>query len=138
MQDPIQAPPGTTRQAGLYTADRAARTCWLGCPGFLYYLAARDAKLSFSPVPSTWLLPPRPHLTSPKVLKSSKPRSKCQFSQGAVRCVIIPIVKTHQTQLHSTQSWSATGLRGRKVKIINCTKQSIIEHKRSNKINNRT
>ncbi|GFT76672.1 hypothetical protein TNCV_3134991, partial [Trichonephila clavipes] len=34
MQDPIQAPPGTTRQAGLYTpADRAARTCWLGCPG---------------------------------------------------------------------------------------------------------
>ncbi|GFX62106.1 hypothetical protein TNCV_2228321 [Trichonephila clavipes] len=60
-------------------ADRAARTCWP--------------------------LPPRPHLTSPKVLKSSKPRSKCQFSQGAVRCVIIPIVKTHQTQLHSTQSW---------------------------------
>ncbi|GFX14451.1 hypothetical protein TNCV_1616341 [Trichonephila clavipes] len=35
------------------------------------------------------------HLTSPKVLKSSKFRSKCQFSQGAVRCVIIPIVKTH-------------------------------------------
>ncbi|GFS70780.1 hypothetical protein TNCV_571251 [Trichonephila clavipes] len=50
--------------------------------------------------------------------QSSKPRSKCQFSQGAVRCVIIPIVKTHQTQLHSTQSWSATGLRGRKIKII--------------------
>ncbi|GFU59070.1 hypothetical protein TNCV_2933661 [Trichonephila clavipes] len=21
-------------------ADRAARTCWLGCPGLLYYLAA--------------------------------------------------------------------------------------------------
>ncbi|GFX46031.1 hypothetical protein TNCV_1919981 [Trichonephila clavipes] len=35
MQDPIQAPPGATRQA-----DRAARTCWLGCPGLLYYLAA--------------------------------------------------------------------------------------------------
>ncbi|GFV59417.1 hypothetical protein TNCV_235731 [Trichonephila clavipes] len=26
--------------------------------------------------------------------------------------------ETHQTQLHSTQSWSATGLRGRKIKII--------------------
>ncbi|GFW00103.1 hypothetical protein TNCV_3568901 [Trichonephila clavipes] len=26
-------------------ADRAARTCWLGCPGLLYYLAALDAKL---------------------------------------------------------------------------------------------
>ncbi|GFX09456.1 hypothetical protein TNCV_4698421 [Trichonephila clavipes] len=58
------------------------------------------------------------HLTSPKILRSSKPRSKCQFSQGAVRCVIIPKVKNHQTQLHSTQSWSATGLRGRKIKII--------------------
>ncbi|GFV86007.1 hypothetical protein TNCV_203871 [Trichonephila clavipes] len=47
-------------------ADRVARTCWLGCPGLLYYLAAGDAKLSFSPVPSTWPLPPRPHLISPK------------------------------------------------------------------------
>ncbi|GFT52040.1 hypothetical protein TNCV_4999281 [Trichonephila clavipes] len=30
MQNPIQAPPGTTRQAGLYTKRdyRAARTCW--------------------------------------------------------------------------------------------------------------
>ncbi|GFW43709.1 uncharacterized protein TNCV_4770581 [Trichonephila clavipes] len=36
---------------------------------------------------------------------------------ATVCCVIIPIVKTHQTQLHSTQSWSATGLRGRKIKI---------------------
>ncbi|GFU70752.1 hypothetical protein TNCV_493151 [Trichonephila clavipes] len=51
-------------------ADRAARTCWLGCPGLLYYLAARDAKLSFSPVPSTWPLPPRPHLTNPKDIPS--------------------------------------------------------------------
>ncbi|GFT11578.1 hypothetical protein TNCV_4356171 [Trichonephila clavipes] len=42
--------------------------------------------------------------TPPKVLRSSKPRSKCQFSQGAVCCVIIPIVKNHQTPLHSTQS----------------------------------
>ncbi|GFV48469.1 hypothetical protein TNCV_3416231 [Trichonephila clavipes] len=74
-------------------ADRAARTCWLGCPGLLYYLSARDAKLSFSPVPSTWPLPPRPYLTSPKVLRSSTPRSKCQFSQGAVCFVIIPKVK---------------------------------------------
>ncbi|GFV37403.1 hypothetical protein TNCV_3956501 [Trichonephila clavipes] len=63
-------------------ADRAAKTSWLGCPGLLYYLAARDAKLSFSPVPSTWPLSRRPHLTSPKILKSLKPRSKCQFSQG--------------------------------------------------------
>ncbi|GFV55396.1 hypothetical protein TNCV_146691 [Trichonephila clavipes] len=53
---------------------------------------------------------------SPKVLRSSKPHSKCQFSQEAVCCVIIPKVKKHQTQLHSTQSWSATGLRGRKNK----------------------
>ncbi|GFW06335.1 hypothetical protein TNCV_38091 [Trichonephila clavipes] len=37
---------------------------------------------------------------------------------STVCCVIIPIVKTHQTQLHSSQSWSATGLRGRKIKII--------------------
>ncbi|GFT73325.1 hypothetical protein TNCV_4009441 [Trichonephila clavipes] len=68
-------------------------------------------KTQLSPVPSTWPLPPRPHLTSPKVLRSSTPRSKCQFSQGAVCCVVIPVVKNHQTQLHSTQSWSATGLR---------------------------
>ncbi|GFY13870.1 hypothetical protein TNCV_986421 [Trichonephila clavipes] len=71
-------------------------------------------KTQLFPVPSTWPPPPRPLLTSPKVLKSSKPRSKCQISQGAVRCVIIPKVKKHQTQLHSTQSWSATGLRGEK------------------------
>ncbi|GFX25550.1 hypothetical protein TNCV_1408161 [Trichonephila clavipes] len=50
-------------------------------------------KTQLSPVPSTWPLPPRPHLTSPKFLKSSKPRSKCQFFRGAVRCVIIPRVK---------------------------------------------
>ncbi|GFV04184.1 hypothetical protein TNCV_918051 [Trichonephila clavipes] len=54
--------------------------------------------------------------TSPKVLRSSKLHSKYQFSQGAVCYVIIPKVKKHQTQLHSTQSWSATGLRGRKNK----------------------
>ncbi|GFX05160.1 hypothetical protein TNCV_1958161 [Trichonephila clavipes] len=47
-----------------------------------------------------------------------------QFSQGAVRCVIIQIVKNHQTQLHSTQSWSATGLRGRKTKIISGTQKN--------------
>ncbi|GFU85761.1 hypothetical protein TNCV_1791171 [Trichonephila clavipes] len=47
----------------------------------------------------------KPHLTSPKIIRSSTPRSNCQFSQGAVCCVIIPIVKKHQTQLHSTQSW---------------------------------
>ncbi|GFW95736.1 hypothetical protein TNCV_19671 [Trichonephila clavipes] len=95
-------------------ADRAARTCWLGCPKAPCTIWRPETQNSaFSPVPSTCPLPQDP-LTSPKVLKSSKPRSKCQFSQGAVRCVIIPIVKTHQTQLHFTQSWSATGLRGRK------------------------
>ncbi|GFW99212.1 hypothetical protein TNCV_3009801 [Trichonephila clavipes] len=57
-----------------------------------------------------WPLPPRPQLTSPKVLRSLKPHSKCQFSQGGVCCVIIPVVENHQTQLHSTQFWSATGL----------------------------
>ncbi|GFV42936.1 hypothetical protein TNCV_4954461 [Trichonephila clavipes] len=36
------------RQAGLYTKNRAARTCWLG-PGSCTIWP--DAKLSFSPVP---------------------------------------------------------------------------------------
>ncbi|GFT95397.1 hypothetical protein TNCV_3326671 [Trichonephila clavipes] len=91
-------------------ADTAARTCWLGCPRLLYYLEARDAKLSFSPVPSKWSLSPRPHLISQKAFRSLKPHSKCQFSQGAVCCVTIPVVKNHHTQLHYSQFWSATAL----------------------------
>ncbi|GFU64512.1 hypothetical protein TNCV_2526271 [Trichonephila clavipes] len=35
-------------------ADRAARTRWPGRPGPSHHPAARDAKLSFSPAPSTW------------------------------------------------------------------------------------
>ncbi|GFU67677.1 hypothetical protein TNCV_3196741 [Trichonephila clavipes] len=54
--------------------------------------------------------------TSPVQGPQSSNPAKCQFSQGTVRCVIIPKVKKHQTQLHSTLSWSATGLRGRKIK----------------------
>ncbi|GFU87548.1 hypothetical protein TNCV_2934701 [Trichonephila clavipes] len=53
-----------------------------------------------------------------KGLQKFKTPLPVPISQGAVRCVIIPIVKTHQTQLHSTQSWSATELRGREIKII--------------------
>ncbi|GFU32614.1 hypothetical protein TNCV_4876691 [Trichonephila clavipes] len=68
-------------------------------------------------------------ITSPKILRSSKPRSQCQVSQGAVRCVVIPVVKNHQTQLHSTQSWSATGLRGRKNKDNKERKVLPMEHK---------
>ncbi|GFQ68135.1 hypothetical protein TNCT_375341 [Trichonephila clavata] len=60
-------------------------------------------KTQISPVPSTWPLPPRPHLTSPKVLRSLKRRSKCQFSKGAVCCVVIPVVKnkSDSTSFHS-------------------------------------
>ncbi|GFU15211.1 hypothetical protein TNCV_3937721 [Trichonephila clavipes] len=47
---------------------------------------------------------PPPQSKGPQKFKTPP---KCQFSQGAVRCVIIPKVKNHQTQLHSTQSWSA-------------------------------
>ncbi|GFS83403.1 hypothetical protein TNCV_1059711 [Trichonephila clavipes] len=43
----------------------------------------------FSPVPSTWSLPPRPHLTSPKILKFKTPCPSASFP-GVVRCVIIP------------------------------------------------
>ncbi|GFX96304.1 hypothetical protein TNCV_2291921 [Trichonephila clavipes] len=74
-------------------------------------------KTQLSPVPSTWPLPPRPHLTSPKILRSSKPAPSASVPRGAVRCVIIPKSENHQTQLHATQSWSATGLRVRKIKI---------------------
>ncbi|GFT94691.1 hypothetical protein TNCV_434971 [Trichonephila clavipes] len=36
-------------------------------------------KTQLSPVPSTWPPPPRPHLTSPQVLKSSKPAPSARF-----------------------------------------------------------
>ncbi|GFT62804.1 hypothetical protein TNCV_2673621 [Trichonephila clavipes] len=50
-QDPIQAPPELQDRRDYTPADRAAGACWLGCPGLLYHLAARDVKLSFSLVP---------------------------------------------------------------------------------------
>ncbi|GFV38549.1 hypothetical protein TNCV_3224551 [Trichonephila clavipes] len=61
----------------------------------LYYLARPETQkpqlFSCTPHMAASL---QDHLTiSPKVLKSSKPRSKCQISQEAVRCVIIPKVK---------------------------------------------
>ncbi|GFU09380.1 hypothetical protein TNCV_143621 [Trichonephila clavipes] len=47
-----------------------------------------------------------------------KTRSKCQFSQGAVRCVIIPIVKTSSdtTSFHSVLVCHRTSWQ--KIKII--------------------
>ncbi|GFT16879.1 hypothetical protein TNCV_2782811, partial [Trichonephila clavipes] len=55
--------------------------------------------------------------TSPLVQRSSEVQNPLQVPvfQEQSCCVIIPRVKKHQTQLHSTQSWSATGLRGRKI-----------------------
>ncbi|GFX80416.1 hypothetical protein TNCV_177551 [Trichonephila clavipes] len=66
-------------------ADRAARTCWLGCPGLLYYWRPGDAKSAFLLIPSiTWPPPPRPHLTSPKVLKSSNPAPSARYRKQSV------------------------------------------------------
>ncbi|GFS85686.1 hypothetical protein TNCV_222391 [Trichonephila clavipes] len=52
MQDPH---PGTTwnyKTGGIiHQLDRAARTCWLGCPGLLHSSGGLRRKLSFSPVP---------------------------------------------------------------------------------------
>ncbi|GFU36815.1 uncharacterized protein TNCV_1920261 [Trichonephila clavipes] len=45
------------------------------------------------------------------------PAPSASFPKEQSVCVIILIVKKHQTQLHSTQSWPATGLRGKKRKI---------------------
>ncbi|GFW40986.1 hypothetical protein TNCV_4089851 [Trichonephila clavipes] len=38
-------------------------------------------KTQLSPVPSTWPPPPRPHLTSPKVLKVQNPAPSARFSR---------------------------------------------------------
>ncbi|GFW40767.1 hypothetical protein TNCV_4528561 [Trichonephila clavipes] len=40
-------------------ADRAARTCWLGCPGLPVLSGGLRRKTQLSPVPCTWPLPPR-------------------------------------------------------------------------------
>ncbi|GFS79713.1 hypothetical protein TNCV_800691 [Trichonephila clavipes] len=97
-------------------ADRAARTCWLGCPGSCTISGSLRRKTQlFSCTPLHGRFLQDPTLTSPKVLKSSKPRSKCQISQEAVRCVIIPkSEKPSDTTSFHSKSWSATGLRGRK------------------------
>ncbi|GFT97643.1 hypothetical protein TNCV_4463601 [Trichonephila clavipes] len=70
--------PGTTsklQDRRDYTpADRAARTCWLRLSRAPVLSGGLRRKTQLSPRTSTWPPPPRPHLTSPKVLKSSKPR----------------------------------------------------------------
>ncbi|GFT70232.1 hypothetical protein TNCV_3456821 [Trichonephila clavipes] len=40
MQDPYRHHLELQGRRDYTPADRAARTCWLGCPGLLYYLAA--------------------------------------------------------------------------------------------------
>ncbi|GFW67311.1 hypothetical protein TNCV_2595441 [Trichonephila clavipes] len=85
-------------------ADRAARTCWLGCPRAPVLSGGLRHKTQLFPCTLYMVASSKTPPHQSKVLKSSKPRSKCQFSQVAVRCVIIPKVKKHQTQLHSTQS----------------------------------
>ncbi|GFW11078.1 hypothetical protein TNCV_3934591 [Trichonephila clavipes] len=75
-------------------------------------------KLSFSPVPSTWPLPPRPHPTSPKSPQKFKTPLQVPGFPGSSPLCHHTKSEKHQTQLHSTQSWSAAGLRGRKIKII--------------------
>ncbi|GFT35043.1 hypothetical protein TNCV_2825071 [Trichonephila clavipes] len=51
MQDPIQAPPELQDRRDYTPADRAARTCWLGCPELLYYPGGLRRKTQLSPVP---------------------------------------------------------------------------------------
>ncbi|GFY00061.1 hypothetical protein TNCV_1341591 [Trichonephila clavipes] len=83
--------------------------------------------------------PPRPHPTSPKAPKSPKPRPKRQPPQGAARRATTPKVKNHQTQPHPhpAPARHRTPWQKNKDNKLN-TKKAIIEHKRSNKINNRT
>ncbi|GFU30393.1 hypothetical protein TNCV_2717141 [Trichonephila clavipes] len=57
-------------------------------------------KTQLSPVPSTWPLPPRPHLTSPKSLRSSKPAPSASFPRGAKKTNI------EQSTLLSVGLWS--------------------------------
>ncbi|GFU43946.1 hypothetical protein TNCV_3101281 [Trichonephila clavipes] len=42
--------------------------------------------LTFSPVPSTWPPPPRPHLTSPQVLKVQNPAQVPDFPGSSPLC----------------------------------------------------
>ncbi|GFU59095.1 hypothetical protein TNCV_2933841 [Trichonephila clavipes] len=92
-------------------ADRTARTCWLGRPGAPVLSGGLRRKTQlFSGTLYMAASSKTPPHQSKKILRSSTPRSKCQFSQGAVCCVVIPVVKNHQTtSFHSV--WSATGLR---------------------------
>ncbi|GFY21423.1 hypothetical protein TNCV_1165711 [Trichonephila clavipes] len=48
MQDPSRHHLELQDRWDYTPADRAARTCWLSCPGLLYYLAARRKTQLFS------------------------------------------------------------------------------------------
>ncbi|GFV29716.1 hypothetical protein TNCV_3668081 [Trichonephila clavipes] len=66
-RDPIQAPPGTTReQAGIIHQLIEQQDMLVRLSGSPVLSGGLRRKLSFSPVPSTWPFLPRPHLTSPK------------------------------------------------------------------------
>ncbi|GFX08527.1 DUF5641 domain-containing protein [Trichonephila clavipes] len=58
---------GTARQWDYTPADRAARTCWLGLSRAPVLSGGLRRKNSAFPCTPTWPLPPRPHLTSPKI-----------------------------------------------------------------------
>ncbi|GFW58802.1 hypothetical protein TNCV_379851 [Trichonephila clavipes] len=91
-------------------ADRAARHAgWLSCP---VLSGGLRRKLSFSPVPLHGRSPPRPHHQSKGPQKVQKTPPKCQFFLRSSPLCHHTKSEKHQTQLHSTQSWSATGLRG--------------------------
>ncbi|GFV53158.1 hypothetical protein TNCV_318201 [Trichonephila clavipes] len=88
-------------------ADRAARTCWLkAVPGSCTIWRPETQNSAFS---CTLYMAASSKTPTSLVQRSqnAKSRSKCQFFREQSRCVIIPKVKKHQTQLHSTQSWSA-------------------------------
>ncbi|GFV29720.1 hypothetical protein TNCV_3668121 [Trichonephila clavipes] len=85
-------------------ADRAARTCWLGCPRAPVLSGRLRRKTQIF---SGTLCMAASSKTSPrqsKVLRSLIPRSSASFPRRAVCSVIITKVKKHQTQLHSTHS----------------------------------
>ncbi|GFU16653.1 hypothetical protein TNCV_4186701 [Trichonephila clavipes] len=82
---------------------------------------------------STWPPPPRPHLTSPQVLKSSKPAQVPDFPGSSPLCHHTKSEKTSDTtSFHSVLVCHRTSWQKNKDNKLN-TKKSRIEHK-SNKI----